>query len=97
MAPTVLITMGLLFLLQETGVKHFNQTWPLLLIVIGAVQIMKRSAPAEGHVERGYEAYAMAQQSSAPTASVVTPASAPRAGELPPPSDSNGEEAHNGY
>lgn len=105
MAPAVLITLGLLFLLQETGVKHFDQTWPLLLIVIGAVLIIKRSAPAEGHVERGYEAYMMAQQQAAPAAPVVTPAPVPKAGELPPPSDSHGvsngevggvEEAHNG-
>jgi hypothetical protein len=100
MVPAVLITLGLLFLLQETGVKHFNQTWPLVLIVIGVVQIVKRSAPSDEHVERGYEAYAMAQQQS-PSA-VVTPPPVPSAGQLPPPSNSHGstndgiEEAHNG-
>ena len=105
MAPVVLITLGLLFLMQETGVKHFDQTWPLVLIVIGVVQIMKRSAPADGHVERGYEAYAMMPQPQPPTGPVVTPPPAPKAGQLPPASNSsrtsegsvNGaEEAHNG-
>jgi hypothetical protein len=100
MAPAVLITLGLLFLLQETGVKRFDQTWPLLLIVIGVVQIVKRSAPTDEHVERGYEAYAMAGQQ--PTSPVVTPPPPPSAGQLPPASNSNGspnggiEEAHNG-
>ncbi|HEX8926863.1 MAG TPA: DUF5668 domain-containing protein, partial [Terriglobales bacterium] len=94
MAPAVLITLGILFLLQETGVSHFNQTWPLLFIVIGVVQIVKRSAPTEAHVERGYEAYMAAQQQAAARGPVVTPTPAPNAGELPPPSSS--EEAHNG-
>ena len=107
MAPAVLITLGVLFLLQETGTKSFDQTWPLLLIVIGLVLIVKRSAPAEGHVERGYEAYAMAQQQPpAPSAPVVTPPPGPNAGQLPPAPDSQGgpydgiggggEEAHHG-
>ena len=105
MAPAVLITLGILFLLQETSVKHFDQTWPLVLIVVGVVQIMKRTAPAKGHVERGYEAYAMMPQPPVPSGPVGTPPPAPNAGQLPPASDSHSGpndqvggvgEAHNG-
>jgi hypothetical protein len=95
MAPTVLITLGILFLLQEVGVRHFNQTWPILLIVIGLALILKRSASTEGHVERGYETYAMpAPPPQPPAAPTVTPTPTPKAGDLPPASGS--QETHNG-
>ncbi len=42
MGPIVLITIGLLFLLDQIGDWSFGRTWPILLIVIGAVKIFER-------------------------------------------------------
>lgn len=51
MGPVVLITLGVLFLLNEFGMAHFHSTWPILLIVIGLVKILAGNLDTSGHVE----------------------------------------------
>lgn len=56
MGPAVLITLGVLFLLDQMGHAHwmdFGFTWPALLIVIGVVMLLSHSASMEGHIPRG--------------------------------------------
>jgi hypothetical protein len=48
----VLITIGVLFLLQEFWVISFDRSWPVLLIVIGAFMLLSRTAPMGGHISR---------------------------------------------
>jgi hypothetical protein len=52
MGPAILITIGVLFLLNETrgGVFDFSNTYPVILIVIGAVSLAAALAPTDGHV-----------------------------------------------
>ena len=52
MGPAVVITIGLLFLLQEMrgGYLGFDNTYPLILVVIGAILLGSSLAPSEGHV-----------------------------------------------
>ncbi len=59
MGPSILITIGVLFLLDQMGHQHwmeFGFTWPALLIVIGLVILLERSASIRGHVPREYGA-----------------------------------------
>jgi LiaI-LiaF-like transmembrane region len=59
MGPAVLITLGVLFLLDQVGRiywLHFDNTWPALLIVIGLVMFLQHNASAAGHVPREYGA-----------------------------------------
>jgi uncharacterized membrane protein YfcA len=51
MGPAVLITLGVLFLLEQLHVARFGKMFPILLIVIGAVQIARRTASEEGHIQ----------------------------------------------
>jgi Domain of unknown function (DUF5668) len=53
MGAVVLMTVGVLFLLQTLDMfnLNFHQTWPLLLISIGVVKMLQRSASTEGHVQ----------------------------------------------
>jgi hypothetical protein len=51
MGPAVLITLGVLFMLSEFGVAHFNRTWPILLIVIGLVKVLAGNLDATGHID----------------------------------------------
>jgi hypothetical protein len=51
MGPAVLITVGVLFLLEQLHVMSFGRSFPILLIVIGVVKIAQRSAPETGHVQ----------------------------------------------
>jgi hypothetical protein len=53
MGPAVIITIGLLLLLQETGrgsAFHMNNTYPVILIVMGAILLASALAPMTGHV-----------------------------------------------
>ena len=47
--PIVLMTLGVLFLLNNFTHWHFHQTWPILLIAIGVVKVMGSSADTGGH------------------------------------------------
>ncbi|HEY1731018.1 MAG TPA: DUF5668 domain-containing protein [Terriglobales bacterium] len=59
MGPAVLITIGVLFLLDQMGHMHwmdFGFTWPALLIVIGLIKLLEHSASIAGHIPREYGA-----------------------------------------
>jgi hypothetical protein len=45
----MMITLGLLFILDTFNVADFSRTWPLLLIVIGGLKVLQSSAPTTGH------------------------------------------------
>lgn len=90
MGPAVLITIGVLFLLDQ--VTHiywmeFGRTWPALLIVIGLIMFLQHNAPATGHIPREYMAM--------PPAPPVYPAQPPQqwrppVAEPPAPASSAG-------
>jgi len=66
MGAAVLITLGVLFLLDQVSRVywlHFDDTWPALLIVIGLVMFLQHNASAAGHVPREYRAGPPAWQS----------------------------------
>ncbi len=80
MGPAILITIGVLFLLQTMDVIGFHYTWPVILIIIGAVQIVAHSASTEGHVQPG--GWMNRAQAAAP------PQNPPAPGPMPPTSQS---------
>ncbi|HJT53314.1 MAG TPA: DUF5668 domain-containing protein [Candidatus Angelobacter sp.] len=51
MGAGILVTLGILFLLDTTGFVHFYQTWPVLLLVIGAFIFLTHSASVENHID----------------------------------------------
>ncbi|HZW91376.1 MAG TPA: B-box zinc finger protein [Candidatus Eremiobacteraceae bacterium] len=48
--PAILITIGILFLLQSLNVVEFDRTWPAILLVIGVVKLLQSNASSAGHV-----------------------------------------------
>jgi|ERR1700730_7869695 hypothetical protein len=52
MGPAVVITVGVLFLLEQTrsGGFSFGQTWPVILVVIGIISLASALAPMDGHI-----------------------------------------------
>ncbi|HZU31497.1 MAG TPA: B-box zinc finger protein [Candidatus Angelobacter sp.] len=56
MGSAVLITLGVLFLLQSYHVVPFDNSFPVLLLVIGCVLLVSRTGSTEGHIERGWVA-----------------------------------------
>jgi hypothetical protein len=41
--PLVLITLGVLFLVDHFGPFRFGQTWPVLVIVYGLLKLLERT------------------------------------------------------
>jgi TM2 domain-containing membrane protein YozV len=54
--PAMIFTVGFLGLLDATRVIYFHNSWPLFLIVLGAVRVIQMSASSEGHIEYGIPA-----------------------------------------
>ena len=51
LGPAILITLGVLLLLQAYMYISFDRTWPVLLVVIGVFLLINRTASSEGHVQ----------------------------------------------
>jgi hypothetical protein len=53
MGPAVIVTIGVLFLLHEVrgDAFDFSNTWPFILIVIGAILLGSSMAPMDGHID----------------------------------------------
>ena len=49
--PIVLITLGVLFLIDQYTMYSIGRTWPIILIVIGVVKLLQWNAPTTGHVD----------------------------------------------
>jgi len=51
--PAVIITVGVLFLLDQMhgSTFSFRNTWPLILIVLGVISLASSLAPMDGHIE----------------------------------------------
>jgi hypothetical protein len=52
MGPAMLLTIGCLFLLENLHESSlgFHRTWPVILLVVGAVKLLQGSASVEGHI-----------------------------------------------
>ena len=50
MGPAMLVTLGVLFLLDSVSRVGFGRTWPAILLVIGVVKLMQSNASSSGHV-----------------------------------------------
>ena len=52
MGPAVIITVGVLFLLDQMrgGDFSFGNTYPVILIVIGFISLAAAAAPTDGHI-----------------------------------------------
>lgn len=48
--PAALITLGVLLLAGEYGPYTLAQLWPILLIVIGALEVTEGLVSSEGHI-----------------------------------------------
>jgi hypothetical protein len=76
MGPAVLLTVGFLFLLENVHAVSFGRTWPVILLVVGAVKLMQGNASLQGHV------YA---QSSYPQGGSIPPSAPPPISTTVPP------------
>lgn len=85
MGPVVLITLGILFLLADVSGYPFWRTWPVLLIVIGAIKLVGYVTPDSGHLNPGQIPPYGAQYPGAPFVQPMTQAAAQGPVVTPPP------------
>jgi TM2 domain-containing membrane protein YozV len=50
MGPAIMVTIGVLILLHNLNGPSFGRTWPLILLVIGAVKLLQSNASEAGHI-----------------------------------------------
>jgi len=50
MWPALMVTLGALFLMDNLHGPGFERTWPLILLVIGAVKLLQSNASDAGHI-----------------------------------------------
>ncbi|MGC1373387.1 MAG: DUF5668 domain-containing protein [Candidatus Sulfotelmatobacter sp.] len=87
--PAILLTIGILFLLQTLYVVDFDRTWPAILLVIGIVKLLQSNASSAGHTGLwGAARGAVAPPSPPPPPSASDP------GATPPAGSSQGEVRH---
>jgi hypothetical protein len=82
MGPAILITVGVLFLLDQMrgGSFSFSNTFPVILIVIGAISLASSLAPMDGHI-----------YTAAPPAAPAAPGSTQSAPQNPFPGPGQGQ------
>lgn len=89
MGAAVLITLGVLFLLENYGVIPFDRSLPVLLLVIGCVLLVARTGSTEGHIQPGWiEGSPVPQQPWTQNTVQQTPQQW-TTGAVPPPPSSN--------
>lgn len=54
MGAAILITLGVLFLLENYDVVRFDSSVPVLLLVIGCMLLVARTGSTDGHVQPGW-------------------------------------------
>jgi len=81
MGPAILVTLGVLFLLDTTSRLEFHKTWPAILLVIGVVKLLQSNASYEGHI--------------GPLAAGVPPSAPPPQAPPSPPQTPGSDEVKN--
>jgi len=82
MGPAMLVTLGVLFLLDSVSHIGFGRTWPAILLVIGVVKLVQSNASSAGHVgplPPGVSGFAPVNPP--PAAPATTPESQPSSSE----------------
>jgi hypothetical protein len=50
MGPAMVLTTGVLFMLESLNIANIDRTWPAWILVVGIVKLLQSSASSEGHV-----------------------------------------------
>ncbi|MGC2273459.1 MAG: DUF5668 domain-containing protein, partial [Candidatus Sulfotelmatobacter sp.] len=82
MGPAMVLTTGILFMLQTLDIADLDRTWPAWILVVGVVKLLQSSASAAGHV--------------GPLPAAPPPAAPPPAAPPPAPSSSDPSSSDQG-
>ena len=77
----IIITVGMLQLLENLRVFSWGQSWPILLIVIGGLLFARNGAPIDGHIQPAPRQMATPQEANLSSSAI-------------PPTNSSSEANH---
>jgi Domain of unknown function (DUF5668) len=77
MGAAVLVTLGVLFLMESYNVIPFDRSFPVLLLVIGCVLLVSRTGSTEGHIQPGWIQGSVAQPPTSQPWTTTVPAPQP--------------------
>lgn len=92
MGAAILVTIGVLLLLDNYSGLSLHETGPVLLLVIGCVMLVARTGSTEGHIQPGWTQGFIAQppvQQAPPIATPPPPSQQWASGADNPPSASD--------
>ena len=92
--PALIVTLGVLFLLDQNGAMEFDHSWPVLLLVTGLFLFLGSSASLEGHVQP-YGAMPMAVPMAASPAEYPQPDAGPTQTAASGPTRTHNDPSHN--
>jgi LiaI-LiaF-like transmembrane region len=84
MGAAMIITVGVVALLDNFRVIYWHDSWPLFLIVVGALMIARNNASTAGHIQPGTPSQAAQIQPY------------PGSSSLPPPQNNSSTEVNRG-
>jgi hypothetical protein len=82
MGPAMVLTTGILFLLQSLDVAEIHRTWPAWLLVVGIVKLVQSSASSAGHIAPLPPAPPAVAPPPTPPPSTSNPDATPSSGEV---------------
>ena len=82
MGPAILVTLGVLFLLDDVSRFEFHKTWPAILLVIGVVKLVQSNASSAGHIGSLPPGSSSYPPSTPPPPGVVESSEPPSSGEV---------------
>jgi hypothetical protein len=80
--PAIIVTIGVLLLLQSLDMVGFDRTWPAILLVIGVVKLLQSNASSAGHTGRWAPIQPGAAPPPGPPPPVTDPGTTPSSGEV---------------
>jgi hypothetical protein len=87
MGAAVLITLGVLFLMESYNVISFDRSFPVLLLVIGCVLLVARTGSTEGHIQPGWTQGSISQPPAQPWTPTTTAPPPPPSQQWTPGAD----------
>ncbi|MCU1331331.1 MAG: hypothetical protein JWM08_323 [Candidatus Angelobacter sp.] len=100
MGAAILVTLGVLSLLDHYSGLRLHETGPVLLVVIGCVLLVSRTGSTEGHIQPGWTQASVAQPPAQQpwTATTAAPPPPPQqqqwtSGSENPPSSSGQDDS----
>ena len=82
MGPTMVLTTGIIFMLDSLNIASVDRTWPAWILAVGIVKLLQSSASSDGHIGPLSPPPAVLGSPTPPPAPPSPPGATPSSGEV---------------